>query len=165
MISNTMENAINEQIKHEYASAYLYLSMSAHFAGQNLPGCAHWMKQQHQEELMHAMKFFEYVYDRGGHVTVPGIEQPDAKFKSPMEVFQRYLDHEREVTSRINGLYELALREKDYASQIMLHWFVTEQVEEEKVGMDIVEQLKLVSDNKTALIMLDRQLGARGAGR
>ncbi len=156
-----MHDAINKQIKHEFASAYLYLSMSAHFSGQNLPGCAHWMRQQHQEELLHAMKFFEYLYDRGSTVTVPGIEQPESKFKSPLEVFQRYLDHEREVTTSITALYELALKEKDYASQIMLHWFVTEQVEEEKVGMDIVEQLKLVGDNKTALIMLDRQLGAR----
>jgi len=165
MLSATMQKAINEQIQNEFASAYLYLSMSAHFYGENLPGCAHWMRQQHQEELVHAMKFFDYVYDRGGTVSVPGIDVPESRFTSPLDVFERYLAHERQVTVLIDKLYELALKEKDYASQIMMHWFVNEQVEEEKVGMDIVEQFRLVGDNKTALLMLDRQLAARGAGR
>jgi ferritin len=165
MLSKSMQDAINEQIKNEFASAYLYLAMSAHFYAANLPGFAHWMREQHQEELTHAMKFFDYVYDRGGNVTIAGIDKPAANFTTSLDVFQRYLEHERQVTAMINKLYELATKENDYATQIMLHWFVNEQVEEEKVGMDIVEQLKLVGDNKTALLMLDRQLGARGAGR
>ncbi|MDH3251779.1 MAG: ferritin [Ignavibacteria bacterium] len=165
MLSKSMQDAINEQIKNEFASAYLYLAMSAHFYGANLSGFAHWMREQHQEEIGHAMKFFDYVHDRGGSVAIPGIEKPSANFTSPLDVFQRYLEHERKVTATINKLYELAFKENDYASQIMLHWFVNEQVEEEKVGMDIVEQLKLIGENKTALLMLDRQLGSRGAGR
>jgi ferritin len=165
MLSKSMQDAINDQIKNEFASGYLYLAMSAHFYGANLSGCAHWMREQHQEELTHAMKFFDYIYDRGGKVVIPGVDKPVANFTSPLEVFQRYLEHERQVTAMINKLYELATKENDYASQIMLHWFVNEQVEEEKVGMDIVEQLKLIGDNKTALLMLDRQLGSRGAGR
>jgi len=161
MISKTMQDAINQQIKDEFASAYLYLSMSAYFTSINMNGFAHWMRLQYTEEVNHAMKFFDYLHDRGGHAVVPGIEKPAAAFKSTFDAFQQYLDHEKKVTQMINGLYEKASKDNDYATEIMLHWFINEQVEEEKVGMEIIEQLKIVGDSKAALLMLDRQLAAR----
>ena len=110
------------------------------------------------------MKLLDYVHDRGGKGTIPAIGKPPAAYKSPRDVFQMFLDHERSVTALINKLYELASKENDHASQIMLQWFVNEQVEEEKVAAEIVEQFKMIGDNKSALLMLDRHLGARTAG-
>ena len=121
MLSKPLVDAINEQINFELASAYLYLAMSAHFEGENLGGFAQWMRVQYQEETGHAMKFFRYVYERGGKVTLKAIPQPTAKFKTPLEVFNQVLEHEQKVTASINKLYELALKEKDYAAQHFFH--------------------------------------------
>lgn len=156
-----MQNAINEQIKNEMFSAYLYLSMAAHFEAENLPGFANWMKVQSKEEVEHAMKFFEYIYDRGGRVTLKAIDEPQTAFKAPLEVFKQVLEHERKITAMIHKLYELALKENDYPSQVMLQWFIKEQVEEEKNGETIIEQLKMVGDSSAALMMADRQFAAR----
>jgi ferritin len=161
MISVSMQNAINEQIKNEMFSAYLYLSMAAHFEAENLPGFANWMKVQSKEEVEHAMKFFEYVYDRGGRVTLKAIDQPQTTFEAPLDIFKQVLEHERKVTAMIHKLYELALKENDYPSQVMLQWFIKEQVEEEKNGETIIEQLKMVGDSSAALMMADRQFAAR----
>jgi ferritin len=161
MLSKSMQNAINEQIKNEMFSAYLYLSMAAHFEAENLPGFANWMKVQSKEEVEHAMKFFEYVYDRGGRVTLKAIDQPQTTFKTPLDIFKQVLEHERKVTAMIHKLYELALKENDYPSQVMLQWFIKEQVEEEKNGETIIEQLKMVGDSSAALMMADRQFAAR----
>ncbi len=164
MLSKAMQDAINEQIKKEFASAYLYLAMSAHCEAVNLPGCAHWLRLQSQEEAGHALKLFDYVNDRGGRVTLHGIEQPPGKFKSPLDVFQQTLEHERKVTESIHKLYAMAVKENDYPTQTMLHWFVTEQVEEEKRAAQIVEQLKMAGDEGSALLFFDRQMAARTAG-
>ena len=161
MLSKGIQDAINEQIKHEVESAYLYLSMSAYCESLQYSGIATWLRVQWQEELEHAMKLFKYVHERGGRVTLQAIERPPAEFKSLLDVFQQVLAHEQKVTSLINKLYELTLKEPDYASQIELQWFIKEQVEEEKNAGDIIQQLKTVGENGTALIMLDRQLGAR----
>lgn len=165
MLSKTIQNAFNDQISKEFYSAYLYLSMSSYFQGMNLPGCAHWMRLQYAEEVGHALRLFDYVHDREGSVALQAIDQPGAKFKSPLDVFQQALDHEREVTRMINKLYALTQKENDYAAQIELQWFITEQVEEEKSAGGIVEQLKMVGDNKSTLIYLDRQLAMRAAGK
>ncbi len=165
MFSKSVQNAINDQIAAEFYSAYLYLSMSAYFQSINLPGCAHWMRLQYQEEVAHALKLFDYVHQREGHVVLETIEQPKSKFKSALDVFEQALDHEKEVSGMINKLYALTHKEDDYPSQIELQWFITEQVEEEKNARSIVEQFQMIGDNKVALLMLDRQLGARGAGR
>jgi ferritin len=162
IISKTIEDAINEQIKNELYSAYLYLSMSAHFESNNLQGFAHWMRVQFQEEQAHAMRFFDYVNDRGGRVTLEAIEQPPAEWKSSLEAFAQVLEHEQKVTGLINKLYELAVKENDYATQVTLQWFITEQVEEEKHARQIIEQLKLIDAHGTAVLMLDHQLGKRG---
>lgn len=164
MLSKTVQDAINNQIAAEFHSAYVYLSMSAYFQSINLPGSAHWMRLQYQEEMGHALKLYDYVLDREGTVVLQSIKQPASKFKSTLDVFQQALEHEKEVTKMINSLYALTLKENDYAAQIQLQWFITEQVEEEKNAGAIVEQLKMIGDNKSALLYLDRQLGMRTAG-
>lgn len=162
MLSNTVQSALNDQINHEMYSAYLYLSMAAHFEAANLAGFAHWMRVQAQEELTHAMKLFDYIVDQGGQVSLKAIEQPPAQFGSPQAVFESVLDHEKKVTGLIHALYTLAAKENDYASQGMLQWFIDEQIEEEKNATQIVEELKLVGDSGASLFLVDRQLAARG---
>jgi ferritin len=163
MLSRTMQDAINEQIKNELYSAYLYLSMSAYCESGNLPGFAHWMQMQAQEEMVHAMKFYGYVHDRGGQVVLLAIDQPPAEFQSPLDIFEKALGHEQKVTAMIDNLYDLAIQEKDYASQVLLQWFVTEQVEEEDSATKVIDTLKMVGDSRQALLMLDRELGGRQA--
>ena len=164
MISKAVESAINEQIKKEFYSAYLYLSMAAHFEEQNLNGFAHWMRVQFQEEQGHALKFYDYVHERGGTVKLLAIDQPPAEWKSALELFNQVLEHEQHVTASIHKLYELAGKENDYATQIMLQWFITEQVEEEKNAADIIADLNLIEERGTAVLMLDKELGKRGKG-
>ena len=162
MLSKTIQEALNDQIGKEFYSAYIYLSMSAYFQGENLPGCAHWMRLQYQEEIAHALKLFDYIHNREGVVTLQAIKQPQGKFKSALDVFLQALGHEKDVTASINRIYALTQKENDYATQVALQWFVTEQVEEEKNAGEIVEQMKMVGDNRVALLMIDRQLAARG---
>ena len=161
MISPAIQNAINDQIKHEFFSSYLYLSMSAYFETLSLPGFASWMRVQSQEEHEHAMKFFDFLNDRGGSVELQALDQPAGEFQSPLDVFEQALDHERKVTALIHRLYELALKESDYATQTLLQWFITEQVEEEKTSTSLAERLRLVGESATGLIILDRQFGER----
>ena len=163
MLNKTIQDAMNEQIKNELYSAYLYLSMSAYCEAANLSGFAHWMRVQAQEEVSHAMKFYEFIYGRGGRVVLQAINQPPVEFQSPLDVFEQTLGHEQKVTAMIHELYTLAVQEKDYASQAFLQWFVTEQVEEEDSATQIVETLKMIGDKRHALLMLDRELGGRGA--
>ncbi len=161
MLSKTIQDAMNEQIKNELYSAYLYLSMAAYCDLVNLPGFAHWMRVQAQEETGHAMKLYDFIYDRGGRVILKAIDQPLADFQSPLHVFEETLAHEQKVTGTINNLYALAVQEKDYASQSFLQWFVDEQVEEERTAAQIIETLRMIGDHKGALFMLDRELGKR----
>lgn len=161
MISKKMVDAINDQIQAELYSSYLYLSMAAHFEAENLPGFAKWMRVQNDEEREHAMKFFDYLYQRGASVTLKAIQQPPIKFKKPIDVFKQVFEHEQKVTSLIEKLYELSVKEKDYGTQVMLQWFITEQVEEEKNVMEIINQLEMAGDSPAMLMMLDRKLGER----
>ena len=163
MLSQALEKAINDQIKNELYSAYLYLAMSAYLETIHLSGAARWMRQQSREEASHAMKLFDFVLGREGRVVLQAIEQPPAQFKSMLDVFQQALEHERQVTAMIHGLYDLATKERDYPTQVMLQWFIEEQVEEERSAGDVVEQLKMVGDQPAALLFLDKQLGAREA--
>jgi len=164
VLNKAMLDAMNEQIKQEFSSAYHYLAMLAHCEAVNLPGFAHWLRLQSQEEASHALKYFDFVQDRGGRVALKAIEQPPAELNSPFEVFQQVLDQERKVTGMIHQLYELAVKENDYASQAFLQWFITEQIEEEKQASRIVEQLKMIGEAPAGLLMLDRQLAARSDG-
>jgi ferritin len=163
MIGKAMQDAINEQINKELFSSYLYLSMSAYFEGRNLPGFAAWMRVQEGEEREHAMKFYDFLLERGGSVLLKQIDTPATSWESPLEVFKQAAGHEAKVTASINALYELALKEKDYPAQIMLQWYITEQVEEEKNAAEIVAQLELIEGRGTAIMMLDHRLGKRGA--
>ncbi len=161
MISSNMEKALNDQINAETYSAYLYLSMSAYFADQGLPGFSAWMKAQAQEELFHSMKFFNYVNDRGGRVRLGAIAEPPLEWSSVVDAFEAALDHEKHVTSLINSLVDQAIEEKDHATNNFLQWFVGEQVEEEDSASDIVNKLKLMGQAAGGLFMLDRELGQR----
>ncbi len=162
MISKPVLDKMNAQVTHEMASAYLYLSMAAYFESVNLPGFAHWMRVQFAEEQGHAMKFLEYILDRGEKVCLGPIEQPQADFASPVEVFEKTLAHEKKVTGLILSIYEAARAENDVASQIFLQWFVSEQVEEEKNASDILDMLKKIGPSVGSLYQLDHRLGKRG---
>ena len=163
MLTKKVEKAFNEQLNAEVYSSYLYLSMSAHFAGQSLNGFAHWMKLQADEEYVHGMKFFDFILDRGGKPTLKAIEAPPADFGTPVEAFTTVLEHERKVTSLIHGLVDVTAKEGDHASSPFLQWFVAEQVEEEKNAQEILDQLKLIGDQPAALFMIDQMLGQRPA--
>ena len=162
MLSKALEKAFNDQINHELSSSYLYLSMAAYAESQNLPGFAHWLKLQTKEETGHGMKLYKFVNERGGRVELQKIDQPILEFKSPTALFEEVLKHERKITVLINKLYELALEEKDYAAQVLLHEFIGEQVEEEATASSILETLKMAGEKGHALIMMDRQLTRRG---
>jgi ferritin len=161
MIHKKMEEAINKQINAEMYSAYLYLAMAAYFEGCDQPGFASWMKVQYQEELSHALKFFNYVHERGGQVTLAAIDAPQHKWDSPLHVFEETLKHEEYVTSLINGLFDIALEVRDHTSNSFLQWFLDEQVEEEATASNIVAQMKMVSESRDGLFMLDKELGQR----
>ena len=162
-IGEKMTKALNEQVKWELYSSYLYLSMSAYFSAMNLPGFANWMRVQAQEELMHGMKIYDFVISRGGRVELLAIDKPKFEWASPLDVVEEVYSHEKKVTGLINGLVDLAAGEKDHATSNMLQWFVKEQVEEEENASEIVEKVKIVSGEKGigVLYMLDRDLGQR----
>lgn len=161
MLSKKMEKAFNDQINAEMFSSYLYLSMSAWFTNANLPGFAHWMTIQVQEENAHAMMMFNFVNERGGKISLKAIAQPEANWKDSIKVFEATLNHEQKVTKLINELLDVALQEKDHASANFLQWFVSEQVEEEANGTEILEQLKIVEGKGHGLLLLDRELKTR----
>jgi ferritin len=161
MLSEKMEQAFNKQLNAELYSAYLYLSMAAYFYSLNLNGFANWMTVQNQEETMHAMKFYNYINERGGRITLAQIDGPPTNWHSPLEIFEETLKHEEKVTGLINNLVDLAIAERDHAANAFLQWFVTEQVEEEASANEIIQNLKMAGNDPHALFMLDRELGAR----
>jgi ferritin len=156
-----MADSINDQIKAELESAYIYLSMSTYFEDTNLKGMAHWTKKQAQEEMEHAEKFMEHLYARGARVVLEALAKPATKFEGPLVVFKEVLKHERYVTGRINKMMDLAIEEKDYAAQSMLNWFIDEQVEEEASAEEIVRKIEFVDDSNSSLYLLDKELGGR----
>ncbi|HFE52217.1 MAG TPA: ferritin [Bacteroidetes bacterium] len=162
MLSEKLRDELNKQLNREIYSAYLYMAMAAYCDAQSLQGFAAWLQAQAAEELGHAMKFYNYMSDRGAKVELEAVPKPPTEYESPLRVFEETLKHERFITDSINKLYDLALKENDYATQTFLHWFITEQVEEEKSVGQILDTLKLIGDKGQALIMLDRELGRRG---
>jgi len=164
MINKPVQDAMNAQINKEWYSSLLYLSMAAYFENKNLPGFSHWMRLQADEEREHAMKFYEHLIERGGRVLLNAIEAPITDWQSSLEVFKEAQAHEAKVTASINALYELAQKEKDYPAQVLLQWFITEQVEEEKNAAEVVAQLELIEARGTAVLMLDHRLGKRSVG-
>ena len=164
MLSEKIQTALNEQLNAELYSSYLYLSMSSYFKSINLEGFANWMNVQAREELMHAMKFYDFVLQRGGKVVLKAVEAPPTDWNSSLNVFENALKHEQKVTGLINQLVGLALAENDHATNIFLQWFVTEQIEEEESADYVVQQLKFVDGAKSGLFMMDRELSKRVLG-
>ena len=161
MLNQAVQDAMNEQIKNELFSAYQYLSMAAYCESESLPGFAHWMRAQAQEETVHAMKFYDFILERNGRVVLGPIDGPLVEFGSPLEVFQSALEHERKVTGMIHDLYGLAVRENDYASQAFLQWFVTEQIEEVSSMDQLLRMIQRAGES--GLLVVEQFLGA-GAG-
>ena len=161
MLSKKIEKALNEQLNKEMYSAYLYMSMSAHSTSIGLSGFANWFMVQYHEEMEHAMKIYNYINEQGGKVKLMAIDEPPSVFKGPMDMFQKTLKHEQFITKSINDLMDLAIKEKDHATQIFLQWFVTEQIEEEGNDNEIIDKLKLAGDKGNGLFMIDKELGAR----
>jgi ferritin len=156
-----VRNLINDQIAHEFHAAYQYLAIAAHFEADNYEGFARWMRVQAKEETEHAMRLFDYLVERGERIELKEIGQPGRDFGSPVEAFRAALAHERKVTGQINAIYEAAVEAKDYPTQVMLQWFIQEQVEEENITGTAVERLDMAGENRAALLMLDSQFARR----
>ncbi|MHC4146754.1 MAG: ferritin [Planctomycetota bacterium] len=161
MVSKKMETALNEQVNAELYSAYLYLSMESYFKSKNLNGFANWMKVQTQEEMTHVMKIYDFIDERGGRITLKAIEGPPTEWDSPLTVFEAVYEHEQMVTGLVNDLVNLAIAEKDHATNSFLQWFVNEQVEEESSADQVVQQLKMMENAPGGIFMFDRELGQR----
>ncbi len=161
MINERVVTAINEQIKNEIESAYLYLSMAAYFHDKSLDGMAHWMRCQTHEEFAHAMKFYNFIIDRGAEIKLKDVAQLKTKWSSPLDAWKEAFNHEQKITGNINDLIAIAREEKDYASEPLLAWFSEEQVEEEANTSKVVEQLEIIENDKTGLLLIDRELGSR----
>jgi ferritin len=163
MLSQVVQDALNEQINAELIASYNYLAMSAHCQQQNMFGFANWLQVQSQEEYGHAMKLYGFLVARGGRVQLKEVPKPQAEFASLLDVFETALKHEQHVSQRIDSLYELAFKEKSFAALVELQWFITEQVEEEQTFRDIVSKLQLLKNDIAAILELDRVLGGRTA--
>ena len=161
MIPKKMEAAFSEQVKFELESAYIYLAMAAYFDAEGFPGMGQWMRAQVQEEVTHAMRFYQHIVERGGHVKLHPLAMPPQDWKSPLAAFEAAYEHEQFITGKIDGLVKLAQAEGDHGSSTMLQWFVDEQVEEEASSSKIVQDLKLVGNDGRGILMLDRELGSR----
>ena len=161
MLAKNIENALNEQIRQEFYSSYLYLDMALYCESVDLPGFAQWLVAQSKEEYGHAERLIKFVQDRDGDVILGQIDKPPKLFESILDVFAKVHAHEQAVSQRINDIYALAVKEKDYASQVEMQWYIQEQVEEEKTAQDIVKQLKRIGNKGTALFMLDQKMGQR----
>jgi ferritin len=161
MLNEKMEKNLNNQVNAELYSSYLYLSMSAYFSEINLNGCAHWMRLQAQEELLHALKIYDYINERGGRPVLDSIEAPPKSWDSPTHVFENVLSHEEKVTSLINELVDLAIGLKDHATNNFLQWFVSEQVEEEASANEVLQKIRMTGNDGGGLFLLDQELGKR----
>ncbi|MHC4568716.1 MAG: ferritin [Planctomycetota bacterium] len=156
-----MEDALNEQVNAELFSAYFYLSMESFFKSKNLNGFANWMRVQTQEEMSHAMKIYGFIDERGGRISLKAIDGPQTEWDSPLAVFEAVYEHEQKVTGLINDLVDLAIKEKDHATNSFLQWFVSEQVEEEASADQAVQQLKMIENAPGGIFLFDRELGQR----
>ena len=164
MFSAKVQDAINKQINNELSASYTYLAMSAYCDRENFLGCTRWLRLQSQEEYGHAMRLLDFLLARDGNVKLDAIAEPDVKYNSIAAIFEQAYDQEKETTKEIDELYELTHKEKAFAALVELQWFITEQVEEEKTAREIVAKFHLCKDDPSALMDLDRELGARVAG-
>ncbi|MFO7982883.1 MAG: ferritin [Desulfuromonadales bacterium] len=161
MISQKLQDAMNEQMKNEFFSAYLYMAMAGYFEAEDLPGFATWMRAQALEEMTHGEGFFRFLCEADGRTNLLPIDGPKNEFASPLDAFKYGLEHEKFVTDSINKLMDLAKEDGNHAAQIMLQWFVTEQLEEESSFSLILRKLERIGDDGRGLLMLDDELGTR----
>ena len=161
MISKEMQKELNEQVNKEFFSAYMYLAMSAYCNTIGLPGFAHWMRMQYEEESLHVTKMYDYILDQGGAIHLQTIEEPPKEYGTPIEIIEQTLEHEQFITKSIHKMMGLAVEEHDYATQTFLQWYVTEQVEEEANVNDILAPLRMVGNDKGGLMMIDQKLSLR----
>lgn len=161
MLTKKMYTALNSHMNTELFSAYLYLNMSSAANEMGFKGVSSWFNVQYQEEMVHFMKFYSYINSQGEQAIVGNMEKPGSSFKTLLNFFEDTFKHEQFITRCINDLTELAVKEKDHASQIFLQWFVTEQIEEEENDREIIGKLKMIGDNGYGLLMLDKELGTR----
>ncbi len=152
---------MTEQVKNELESAYLYLSMAVSLHSQNLDGMASWMRSQVHEETGHGMKLLDHLLDRGESVKLADLKQHKTTWANVLEIWEQTLKHEQFVTGKIHELLGAAREAKDYAAEVLLHWFVTEQVEEEANAAKILDLVRRVGDSKNGLIMLDHEMRHR----
>lgn len=164
MTTANMIEALNKQINAELFSSYLYLSMSAYYESKGLPGFAHWMRLQAQEELQHVMRFYTFVHDRDGKVKLTAIEGPKTEWDSPLDAFEDAYAHEKKVSKLIHDLVDIAIAERDHSANSFLQWFVNEQVEEEAAAKEIIDKIKLVKDNSSGMFLVDQELASRSIG-
>lgn len=162
-MDKAIQKGINDQIRAEFEAAYLYLAKAAHFTSENYDGFAHWMRLQAEEELAHAMRLYAYLLERGGRVELERVEAPPKEYGTPLEIFEDSFEHEKSVTAMIHQLYALAREKNDYATEMHLQWFVTEQVEEEASADRAVQQLRRAGDESSAILLLDHQFGSRSS--
>ncbi|MCU0495439.1 MAG: ferritin [Chloroflexaceae bacterium] len=160
-MNQTIQDAINEQIKLELMASHAYLAMSIYCEEANLPGCAHWMRLQSEEERAHALKLIDFMNDRGARVILQGLPQPQIEFESPLDVFTKTLEHERKVTASIHRIYQLSQKEYDPSTQVLMQWYINEQVEEEKNASDVIAMLQMAGGSGVGLLMVDRELAGR----
>jgi len=163
MMNPKMVDALNQQINEEYYSSYIYLAMAAYLDDQDLDGMGHWMRMQAQEEHLHAMKIFDYMLERGARVELAAVAAPPRAWDSPLGAFEGALEHEQYMTANINKLVDLAIEERDHATNNIMQWYVSEQVEEEANVENIVKKLKMMGDTGHGLFMMDRELANRPA--
>ena len=161
MLNQVMQDAINDQISNELFASYSYLSMAAWCEHKQFTGCAHWLRMQSDEERVHAMKLHDFLIARNCRLTFRAIDQPDNEFESIVAVFEKALAQEQVVTEQIDSLYELAFNQKAFAALVELEWFITEQVEEEKIAREVVHKFQMVKDDPASLLDLDRELSTR----
>lgn len=164
-MKESIQAALNEQLKLELTASHAYLAMSAYAEDQNLDGCASWMRMQSEEERLHALKIFDFIHDRDGKAHLHALPEPANQFASIADMFEQALAHERKVTASINRIYALAVQESDYPTQVLFQWFINEQVEEEKQLTSIINRLKLVGADGLGLYLIDQSLaGRKGEG-
>lgn len=161
MISKKLQDAINLQINKELHSEYIYLSMAAYFQSNDLDGIANFFTVQTQEEHFHAMKFYNYLLERGGKIELKAIEGPPVDFKSHVDVFEQTLAHEKYISKSINELMDMAIKENDHSLASFLKWYVDEQVEEEATASRLLGRMKLIDGNGQGLLMIDAELAQR----
>jgi ferritin len=160
-MKEAMVNALNAQVNAEFYSSYFYLGMESYFQSLSLNGFAAWMRAQVQEEMFHGMKMYDYIHERGGKAVLEAIERPEQTWASPLACFEQVLAHEQKVTALINNLMDVAIENRDHAGKFFLDWFVGEQVEEESTVGAVVDKLRLIGDNSSALFLLDAELAKR----